>query len=98
MTALFGSNRRISSLAMTDVGHEDPFPPHRLNARCPLSKETFAGTRGNGRDAPISAIRQLTPQDRRGSTRKPPFPHARPAIDTVSSMLHPSARGRVALC
>jgi hypothetical protein len=37
-------------------------------------------------------------QDRSGSTRKQPFLHARSAIDTVSSMLHPSARGRVALC
>jgi hypothetical protein len=26
-------------------------------------------------------------QDRKGSIRKPPFPHARSAIDTVSSML-----------
>src|SRR6516165_4029907 len=32
-------------------------------------------------------------QDPRGSTRKPPFPHTRPAIDAVSSMLHPSTRG-----
>jgi hypothetical protein len=37
-------------------------------------------------------------QDRRGSTRKPPFPHTRSAIDPVSSMLHPSARCRIALC
>jgi hypothetical protein len=37
-------------------------------------------------------------QDRRGSTRKLPFPHARLAIDAVSSMLQPSTRGRVTLC
>jgi hypothetical protein len=35
-------------------------------------------------------------QDR--STRKPLFPHARPAIDTVSLMLRVSAPSRVALC
>jgi hypothetical protein len=34
----------------------------------------------------------------RGSTRKLPFPHARLAIDAVSSMLQPSTRGRVTLC
>ena len=32
-------------------GHQDPFRPHRLNARCPLSEGTLAGTHGNGRDA-----------------------------------------------
>jgi hypothetical protein len=37
-------------------------------------------------------------QDRRGSTRKPPFPHVRPLIDIVSSILRLSARNRVALC
>src|SRR5438874_2695801 len=31
--------------------HEDQ-PPARLNGRCRFSRGTFAGTRGNGRDAP----------------------------------------------
>ena len=34
-------------------GHEDAFPTSRLSARCRFSQETFAGTRGNERDAPI---------------------------------------------
>jgi hypothetical protein len=42
---------------MTAVGHEDAFPRPRLSARCRFSQGTFAGTRGNGRDAPISALR-----------------------------------------
>jgi hypothetical protein len=33
-------------------GHEDAFPGPRLSARCRFSQGTFAGTRGNGRDAP----------------------------------------------
>ena len=35
------------------MGHEDAFPRPRLNARCRFSQRIFAGTRGNGRDAPI---------------------------------------------
>ena len=32
--------------------HEDAFLPSRLSARCRFSQGTFAGTRGNGREAP----------------------------------------------
>jgi hypothetical protein len=39
------------------VGHEDAFPEPRLSARCRFSQGTFAGTLGNGRDAPIPAVR-----------------------------------------
>jgi len=35
------------------MGHEDAFPPPRLSVRCRFSQGTFAGTRANGRDAPI---------------------------------------------
>src|SRR5580704_16989579 len=38
---------------MTAMGHEDAFPRPRLSARCRFSHGTFAGTRSNGRDAPI---------------------------------------------
>jgi hypothetical protein len=41
------------------LGHEDQFPPLSLSARCRFGQETFAGVRGNGRDAPISAIRRV---------------------------------------
>ena len=36
---------------MAGMGHEDAFPRPRLSARCRFSQGTFAGTRGNGRDA-----------------------------------------------
>src|SRR5260370_24652657 len=38
-------------------GHEDAFPRPRLSARCRFSQGTFAGTWGNGRDAPIPGPR-----------------------------------------
>jgi hypothetical protein len=34
------------------LGQQDAFPRPRLSARCRFSQGTFAGTRGNGRDAP----------------------------------------------
>jgi hypothetical protein len=46
------------------VGHEDAFPRPRLNARCRFSQGTFAGTRGNGRDAPLPAIQSRIPRCR----------------------------------
>jgi hypothetical protein len=38
------------------MGHEDAFSRPRLSARCRFNQETFAGTRGNGEDAPKAAI------------------------------------------
>jgi len=35
------------------MGHEDAFLRPRLNARCRSSQRTFAGPRGNGRNAPL---------------------------------------------
>ena len=43
-------SRRV--LRTAGVEHEDQFPPPRVSGRCGFSRETFAGTRGNGRDAP----------------------------------------------
>jgi hypothetical protein len=40
------------------LGHEERFPPTRLSAGCGFRKETLAGTRRNGRDAPIPGIRR----------------------------------------
>jgi hypothetical protein len=45
---------------MTEMGHEDPFPPPELSAGYVIRQETFAGTHGNGRDAPIPVIRGAT--------------------------------------
>jgi hypothetical protein len=47
------------------MGHEERFPPRRLSGRCGFRKETIAGMRRNGRDAPKAAIRAP-----RGSHRK----------------------------
>jgi hypothetical protein len=41
---------------VTAQGHEDAFPEPRLSARCRFSQGTFAGTLGNGRDAPKAAV------------------------------------------
>src|SRR5262249_10846169 len=51
------------------LGHEDAFPPPRLSAGYRLGKPTFAGTQGNGRDAPISGLPALAPE-REGSDPK----------------------------
>ena len=48
-------------------GHEDPFPRPGPNGRCRVGQETFAGVRGNGRDAPIPDLLALFPE-RGGST------------------------------
>ena len=39
------------------LGHEDAFPRSRLSDSCRFSQVTFAGTRGNGRDAPEADLR-----------------------------------------
>jgi len=41
---------------MAEKGHEDALLGPRLNARCRFSQGTFAGTWGNGRDAPKAVI------------------------------------------
>jgi hypothetical protein len=48
---------RLKPLARrSGVGHEERFPPTRLSAGCGFRKETIAGMRRNGRDAPIPAL------------------------------------------
>jgi hypothetical protein len=48
-----GPSRKRRSLArMSQLGHEERFPPTRLSAGCGFRKETIAGMRRNGRDAP----------------------------------------------
>jgi len=42
---------------MAAKGHEERFPPTRLSAGYGFRKETIAGIRRNGRDAPIPAVR-----------------------------------------
>jgi hypothetical protein len=50
------TSRGASAIAMAVEGHEDQFPLCRLNARCVIRKETFAGTYGNGRDTPSPVV------------------------------------------
>ena len=38
------------------MGHEQRFPPLRLNVRCRLGQATFIGTDGKGREAPRAAL------------------------------------------
>ena len=38
------------------MGREYAFPPPRLSACCRFSQGTFAGVRGNGRDAPGAVV------------------------------------------
>jgi transposase len=47
---------------MTEKGHEERFPPRRLSAGCGFRKETIAGMRRNGRDAPIPDLPALNPE------------------------------------
>jgi hypothetical protein len=49
------------------LGQEDQFVPPKLSARSAIRKQTVAATRGNGRDAPIPAVRG-TAIEPRGST------------------------------
>jgi hypothetical protein len=48
------------------MGHEERFPSTRLSVSCGFRKETIAGMRRNGRDAPIPDLPALTPE--RGSS------------------------------
>ena len=41
-------------------GHFDPFPPPRLNGRCPFSQPTSAGASGNGKDGRFPVVRLAT--------------------------------------
>src|SRR4051794_19041282 len=56
------------SFRMSVFGHEERFPPTRLSAGSGFRKETIAGMRRNGRDAPIPDSPALAPE-RGGSTR-----------------------------
>jgi hypothetical protein len=46
---------------MTAIGHEDQFQPPRLNGRCRFGQGTFAGTHGNGQDAPRADLVDKAP-------------------------------------
>jgi hypothetical protein len=54
-----GSCLHQRSAQRSAVGHEDAFPRPRLSARCRLGKATFAGTPGNGQDAPQPGVQSL---------------------------------------
>jgi hypothetical protein len=59
---------------MSSMGHEDAFPPPRLSGRCRFSQGTFAGTRGNGEDAPIPDLPDLIRNGELSTGHKDPFP------------------------
>ena len=68
---------------MTEQGHDDPFPRPDPNGRCRFGQETFAGVRGNGRDAPKAALL--------GALTMPPF---RSNPDRVSPLEGPESERR----
>jgi hypothetical protein len=43
------------------MGHEERFPPARLSAGCGFRKETIAGMRRDGRDAPFADLADRAP-------------------------------------
>jgi hypothetical protein len=48
---------------MAVEGHEEQCSPPTLSARYVIRQETFAGTHGNGRDAPKTAVRRTSGTD-----------------------------------
>jgi hypothetical protein len=44
------------------IGHQERFPPPSLRDRCGFREGTFAGTRVNGRTAPIPDLPALAPE------------------------------------
>src|ERR1700730_18165822 len=61
--------RSSGSPSASAKGHEDAFPRPRLSARSQFSQATFAGPRGNGRDAPIPDLPALVRPGRSGGPR-----------------------------
>ena len=53
------------------MGHEDEFPLGPLTARFVIRKRTAAATGGNGRDAPIPAIRATVTEPLEPNPRRP---------------------------
>jgi hypothetical protein len=51
--------------------HQDAFPRPRLNARCRFSQGTFAGARGNGREAPKAAVARERPSPLASNAARP---------------------------
>jgi hypothetical protein len=56
------------------LGHEERFPPTRLSARYGFRKETIAGMRRNGRDAPIPAVRGTVMEPPESTPERPSRP------------------------
>jgi hypothetical protein len=55
---------------MTELGHEELFPPTRLSAGCGFRKETVAGICRNGRDAPTAGILRVANNEGHGIIRR----------------------------
>ena len=52
VTPLTCSRTGAEKRSRSATGHFEPFPPPRLNGRCPFSLPTSAGASGNRKDAP----------------------------------------------
>ena len=71
MTAFHATGVGRLALGNDRNGYEERFLPTRLSAGGGFRKETIAGTRRNGRDAPIPAGREAE-IERQGSTQTGP--------------------------
>jgi hypothetical protein len=79
------SSQFFDQRARSPSGHEELFPPRRLNGRCRFSQGTFPGAHGNGRGAPTANVcdrgvfwkSPLRPRTML-SLRRPAFSAARP--------------------
>jgi hypothetical protein len=59
LSCIFCSHFGFASPPVSALGHEERFPSPSQSARCRFIQGTFAGTRGNGRDARIAAVGPL---------------------------------------
>jgi hypothetical protein len=76
------------------MGHEERFPPTRLSASCGFRKETIAGMRRNGRDAPFADLRRST-TCRSDSTLSCRSALPRPVPITATLIRSPRRRGKI---
>jgi hypothetical protein len=76
-------SRPGASAPTTEKGHEDPILPPELSASYVIRRETFAGTHGDGRDAPRAAVHTplAIPAASRAAAR-PSAPARTPANDS----------------
>jgi len=86
------SDRTTPSPWHAAKGHEDPFPRPGQNGRCWFDQETFAGVRGNERDAPKPAapvepisLQGSDPESRHSPSAKHPPRDSKPTSASLKA-------------